>query len=310
MNSRRIFLSISALIVAAVAVASGFRAPAGDSGVCVAGDVRARELAYVAPDLRAHYFDARTMALGLGTAAVASWDSLGDAVAVGGRLWLRSTNEQSPRFYQLVSNPYFLSNHFTYIAPGGAPVRAVDLRTHTLTAAWERVLTGSDSGVMVGGYVRFASLHTIAIARAPLRAIPVTAHAPRYYVRPMETRHDVWAYVVGIGAGPDAGPAILGRALNRNDAEPGIVHALILSAEPADKTAPPTPATVVSLGRALAHSIVEHGRLQVYSLRTLRDCLGDAPRALPLTEIPAQQAARPARTGEALLVSRARLQDQ
>lgn len=307
MNSPSVFLSITVLVVAALALASGFRVPSGDSGVCVAGDVRARELAYVAPDLRAHYFDARTMALGLGTAAVGSWESLGDAIAVGGRLWLRSTNEQSPRFYQLVSNPYFLSNHFTYIAPGYAPARAVDLRTHTLTAAWEKVLAGSDSGVMVGGYLRFASLHTIAIARAPLRAMPVTAHVPRYYVRPMETRHNVWAYVVGIGAAPDAGPALLARALNRDDAEPGIVHVLILNAEPGDKTAPPAPAMVTSLGRALAHSIVEQGRLQIYSLQSLRDCVTDKPRVAPSLDIPAQQAAR---ASGALLLSRARLQDQ
>lgn len=290
MVHRRIVV-VSALTACAVSaltvVLLGFDAPPVAADACLVGDIRARELAYVAPELRTRHFDARDIALGVGTAAVGDWASLGDAVSVGGQLWVRSTNVQSPRFYRPIHNPYFLSNHFVYVPRDRAPATEMAIGAQSLAALSERLPRANGGGVLFGGYVRFASLHSIALARAPIRGAAIAQHVPRYYVQPMETLHDAWAFVVGIGA--DTADGTWARAVTAGTG--GYVHALVVADAPVDFSAPPRPADVIGVGQVVATSLIDRGQLRVYPLKRLRDCTSApaSPSPAPLLLTDARQ---------------------
>lgn len=246
-------------------------------GLCVAGDIRARQMAYVAPGLSQRYLDARTMRYGIGTGAIGTWDSLGDALAVGGRLWLRSTNPQSPRFYDVVANPFFLTNSFTYVAAGAQPRETRALNPTTFAEAWRQLAERYADGVFVAGYVRFTQLQTIALSRPPLRALPVATHSQMYYTRPMETAENVWTYVVGVSGNSRRAEArrMLARVLptepNAAPSPVGYGHALVLQHAPRGD-AMPVAEDVVNLGRIVGTSTIAEGKLDVYLLDRLRDC--------------------------------------
>lgn len=244
------------------------------TAVCVVGDVRARQMAYVSPGLSQRYLDARSMRYGIGTAAIGTWDSLGDAIAIGGRLWLRSTNAQSPRFFDIVTNPFFLTNNFTYVAATAPAPAQRTFGAIPFTQLWRELAADYNSGVLVAGYVQFKRLDTIALTRPPFKALPVTTHPQVYYTRPMETTENVWAYIVGVSG--DGTRVERDRLLSRVLPEArtnvrGYAHVLVLRGTPSDNSVP-TVEDVVSLGRVVDSSEVIQATLALHRLNRVRDC--------------------------------------
>lgn len=258
-------LSVAALAVAAMSAGGFAPPPPNPPATCLIGEAEARRGAYVPHALAARDYDARAIAVGLGSAAIGNWGNLGDALAVGGNLWLRSTLRDSPHYYTALHNRYFRTQYFLYAPAGAQPSAELTLHGGDLAAvARGRAVR---NGVLFAGYVRFARLETIAIARPPTRAYAVAAHVPSYYTEPLERHTDVWAYVVGVIA-----PAPALRARVTVDAGDLNAHALILRHAP-DLGAAPRADDAVALGRVVvANSPIALGALAFYSLRDLRAC--------------------------------------
>ena len=169
---------------------------------CVAGDLTARAQARVPDNIREKYLDAGNMLFGLGSAAIGGWEGLGDALAVGGLVWVRTTRADSAKYFDTVSNRYFQSNGFAYIPPDREHESNLRLEPATpFSRVWETLANKHPEGVMFSGYVRLAPLRLIAITRPAIDGRAVLKNVPSYYTRPMETAQEGWAYVVGIAVG-------------------------------------------------------------------------------------------------------------
>lgn len=247
---------------------------AGPATTCIVGDTAARAQGYVPVELAQAHLDAQRMQFGLGTAAIGDWESLGDAIATDGRLWLRSTRPDSPRYFAPVSNRYFQASSFVYVPPGVAPETTLSLEAGSVAALWARLGELHPRGVMVAGYVRFSSLRLIAIARAPIKAVPIAGNAQHYYTHPMQTAHDAWAYVVGIAARATGRRSpLLARALPPDAAKrDGYLHALLLATQPTDDEVSLLPASVRQVGEVVKDSAIAGGHLSLYPLERPAAC--------------------------------------
>lgn len=248
---------------------------------CVAGDMTVRAQARISESLKEIYFDAQKMQFGLGSAAVGGWEGLGDAVAAGGRAWVRTTNARSPKYFETVSNRYFQSNGFVYIPPGVAGESNWRVPPSTsLAQLWELLAKKNPEGVMFAGYVRLSPLRLIAIARPAIDGRSVLKNAPSYYTRPMESVPEAWAYVVGIAATsasatrPDRAwlASLLAANPNRASQGTGLVHALRLNSAPENLQSPPTPENVNAVGQLVADSAIAEGELRLYPVTRAGDC--------------------------------------
>ena len=256
---------------------SGFRF-APDNPICVIGDARARSEAFVPVALASRYFDARTLDIGLGLAAIGDWHGLGDALVVGGRAYVRTTAPTSPQYYQTLNNPFFLSNFMLRVPAGATPTKRMALaKTQSLGAIFDTLAKDMPRGSVVAGYAQAQELETIALARAPIRAVPVSTHAQHYYTEPLEHRRDVWIYLAALTPGA---PAFWQRSARpyytrAYGDDRSFAQALVLHGGPRDLRAPPQPDEVAALGRPLARSVIARAELAVFSLAGVRAC--DAP---------------------------------
>lgn len=258
---------------------SGFRF-APDNPVCVIGDARARNEAFVPAALASRYFDARALDVGFGLAAIGDWQGLGDALVVGGRAYVRTTAPTSPQYYQTVNNPFFLSNFMLRVPAGAAPTQRMSVATtQSLAAIFDALAKDIPRGSIVAGYAQAQNLETIALARAPVRALPVSTHAQHYYTEPLERRQNVWIYLAALTPGA---PAFWQRSAQPHytsayGTERSFAQALVLHQAPRDWRAPPQPDEVASLGRPLARSIIARAELAIFSLAGVRACEASAP---------------------------------
>lgn len=266
------FLGIAAVV--AIGSVSGFRV-APEKSACLIGDARARNEAVVPAALASRYFDARTLSVGFGLAAIGDWHGLGDALVIGGRAYVRSTAPASPQYYRTVDNPFFLSNFLLGIPAGMAPTQRVSIGARqSLAAIFAKLAQDRPRGSIIAGYARAQDLATIALARAPIRALPVSTHAQHYYTEPLERRREVWIYLAALTPGA---PAFWQRGARPHYAraygdDASFAQALILHDAPRDLGAPPRPEEVVALGRPLARSIIERAEFAVFPLAGVRDC--------------------------------------
>ncbi|BAV32360.1 hypothetical protein SCL_0035 [Sulfuricaulis limicola] len=255
---------------------------------CVAGDLTARAQARVPDSLKEIYLDAEAMRFGLGSAAIGGWEGLGDAVAVGGLAWVRTTRTDSPKYFATVSNRYFQSSGFAYVSPDREPMASFRLQQPaTLAQLWESLARQYPEGVMFSGYVRVAPLRLIAIARPAIDGRAVLKNAAYYYTRPMESAPEAWTYVVGIAAAKST-TSRLGRAwltsllAARPEAAAngaGLAHALWLKSAPADIRSPPVRENVNAVGQLVVdQTTLMNGELKLYPVTRAGGC-GDAARA-------------------------------
>lgn len=255
---------------------------------CVAGDLTERAQARVPDKLRDIYLDAHNMRFGFGSAAIGGWEGLGDAIAVDGLAWVRTTHARSPKYFATVSNRYFQSNGFAYVSHDREPVSNFRLeQPATLTQLWDSLARQSPEGVMFSGYVRVAPLRLIAIARPAIDGRAVLKNAAHYYTRPMESAPEAWAYVVGIAAARSStsrtGRAWLASLLaSRPDASgngAGLAHALWLKSAPADVRSPPAREHVNAVGQLVTdQTTLMEGELKLYPVTRAGGC-GNAARA-------------------------------
>jgi hypothetical protein len=255
---------------------------------CVAGDLTARAQARVPDKLREIYLDAHNMRFGLGSAAIGGWEGLGDAIAVGGLAWVRTTHARSPKYFATVSNRYFQSNGFAYISHDREPVASFRLeQPTTLTQLWESLARQYPEGVMFSGYARVAPLRLIAIARPAIDGRAVLKNAAYYYTRPMESAQEAWVYVVGIGTAKST-VSRMGRAWLSSLLTPrpdtagtgaGLAHALWLKSAPVDVQAPPARENVNAVGQLVAdQTTLMEGELKLYPVTRAGGC-GNTARA-------------------------------
>lgn len=248
---------------------------------CVIGDMSARAQAQVPGALKEIYFDAQNIRVGLGSAAVGGWEGLGDAVAVDGNVWIRTTNTRSPKYYATVSNRYFQSNGFIFVPPGfesdqpwrvSSPISLAQLR--------DALAKKNPAGVIFAGYARLVPLRLIAIARPAIDGQPVSKNATYYYTRPMQSAPEAWAYVVGVAAAnaslKRADHAWLSSMLIappfRQDAGVGLMYGLWLKSAPDDLRTLPQQDNVLAVGQLMAETVMVEGELALYPVTRAGAC--------------------------------------
>lgn len=248
---------------------------------CVIGDMAARAQARVPDTLKEIYFDAQKMNFGLGSAAIGGWEGLGDAVAVGGTVWVRTTNTRSPKYYETVSNRYFQSNGFVYIAHRRTSEESWRVPPSLpLTQLWGVLAQRYPDGVMFAGYLRLSPLRLIAISRAAIDGQPVIKTAPYYYTRAMESAPEAWAYVVGVAAAnastarPDRAwlSSMLVAQNNHGGSGVGLAYGLWLKSAPGKFQSPPGRENVQAVGQLVADATVAEGELALYPVTRVGDC--------------------------------------
>ena len=248
---------------------------------CVAGDLTARAQAWLPDSVKEIYLDAGNMQFGLGSAAIGGWEGLGDAVAVGGVVWVRTTRTDSTKYFATVSNRYFQSNGFAYIPPDREPETSLRLEpTMPVSQIWETLANKYPEGVMFSGYMRLAPLRLIAIARPAIDGRTVLKNAPSYYTRPMESAQEAWVYVVGIAAAKSTASrtdrvwlsSLLSSRPDRANHGAGLAHALWLKSAP-DTQLPPARENVNTVGQLVAdETIVVEGELKLYPVTRAGSC--------------------------------------
>jgi hypothetical protein len=247
-------------------------------GACVVGDVRARLAARIPEELRTALLDARRMQVGVGAAAIESWEGLGDALVVAGRAFVRTTRRATARAHALESGRFFQTSNLVYV-PLGTQARAtwpVEAGT-TLDTLWRRLAARYPDGVLVAGNLHWQQLRHYAIARPAIDGLAILDHATHYYTQPMENSADTWAYLVGVAAPARAKPSadtLHARLLARR-ADGGLdlpVHVLILKNAPADPARAPKIEEAVRVGRAAGRSLLGGGTLALYPLQHLGAC--------------------------------------
>lgn len=255
---------------------------------CVIGDLSARAQARVPDSLKEIYFDAHSMQVGLGSAAVGGWEGLGDAVAVDGSVWIRNTNNRSPKYYAAVSNRYFQSNGFVFVPPGIGSEQRWHVSSPTSLAQLQESLAKQDpGGVIFAGYVRLAPLRLIAISRPAIDGRALSKNAPYYYTRPMQSAPAAWAYLVGVAAAKAslkrADHSWLSSMLiatpSHQETGVGLVYGLWLNAAPVDLLSPPRRDNVQAVGQLIAESELVEGELTLYPVTRAGAC--DAVAHMP-----------------------------
>jgi len=249
---------------------------------CVAGDMLARAQSRVPDELKDIYLDAQQMQFGLGSAAIGGWDSLGDALVVGGQAWLRTTHADSPKYFATVANRYFQSNGFLYLPPARASDSFRRFENSTpFQELWDSLVGKYPEGVMYSGYLRLAPLRLIAMARPAIDRLPLRQNAPRYFTRPMESAPEAWAYVAGLAISRTSverrDRAWLSSMLTTRDGNnhpgTGLTHVLWLHSAPADFRAPPAHANVKAVGRLVVETTnVIEGEIELYPLTRAGKC--------------------------------------
>lgn len=245
---------------------------------CVIGDARARWNGFVPTELRQATFDAQEMELGLGAAALDGWRGLGDALAVGGRVWLRPTDRDASDFYRLATGRFFQSSAFTYV-PKGQLRRASWRPTPGATVADNSARLARDfpDGVVAAGFMQFRELHTIAIAAPAANGQPILRVPAQYYTQPMETAYDTWAYVITL-TGPAVGRRFWDQRLRDRLFAPAAAgksmqaHALRIRGGPGRLHTPPRRQQVVSVGEVVDSSIITDGELALFPIARVAAC--------------------------------------
>lgn len=248
------------------------------AGLCVVGDVRAREAAALPDRLRSAWLDAEQMQVGLGSVALDGWESLGDGVVAGGRAWARSTRRNSNDYYRLLRGSHFQSSHFVYVPRGMAEAGRVRVVAgDNMRKLASALLATHGDGVLAAGYLQFRELRTIAIAEPPIAGVSVRQHAARYYRRPMEQAREHWAYVVLVALPAGSASAGIGARIVAVRSQLALLaHAVTLREAPPDKSAAPPAQLALSVGEVIWDSLLNEGELALYPVRRIVAC--DTPR--------------------------------
>jgi hypothetical protein len=213
------------------------------------------------------------MRVGLGSAAVDGWDSLGEALVADGELYLRSTR-RGRDYYRTLRARYFQSNAFVYVPRDVAPGATRRVAPGTRLGELLRELAGQHpGGVLVAGHVRAAELEMIAIARPAIAGRPILAHTAEYYTRPLVAARDTWVYVVAAALRADHPAAARLLPPPAAGTRDGFALALRLTTAPPAPDAAPAAESVVAVGQLVASTVLAEGTLELYPITRLEDCM-------------------------------------
>ena len=275
-----------AILVAAFVV----RHPQPPPGLCVLGDAEARLAARIPPELASAYVDSARFTLGFGGGAIGSWSGLGEALAVGGRVYVRSTDYPTPQYYRVLQARRFQTNAFAYVPRATRARETLALhRAERFSETWRELGNRYPDGALIAGFVRFRTLHSIAISRPATGGVPVLQHPAHYYTEPMASADNVWTYVVGLVARaqlpPRADEPLFRRLIaHRRDGQlDSYALALQLAAAPADR-ARVTDLQAIGLGRITGDSVIEQGEVSVYPADRLAACRDALTTQSPVAE--------------------------
>lgn len=259
-------------------------------GPCVIGDRRAYLAGRIPPGLWHADVDAAPMAVGFGKAAVDDWRHLGDAVAAGGRLYLRSAAIDTAPQRRLIRSRRFRTSSFAFLPAATAwPDRVTPAAGANLDRLLQQLTGRYPRGVLAAGYLRFRALQLWSVSRPAIDGLPVAEHVTDYYTEPLRTATDAWAYVVGIAAHqplppPQHDDPLYQRLLapHADSPEISLTYALLLAAPPADPDRPPDPLAVLDVGQVTRNSVIAGGVLQLYPFTRLASC--DPPRVADIDD--------------------------
>lgn len=245
--------------------------------LCSVGDVRAWQAAVVPPALANTRVDAGRFPLGVGVAAAGDWESLGEAVAVHGRVFIRNSDRRAPDYYKLRQARQFYTSAFVYLPVEQPPRARIRLRPgQTFAALWQELGASHPQGALIAGYVRFQNLGTLAISRPAIRGQPLATHSVQYYTEPLETREQIWTYLVGLVASPSSGaedPGLARALARRADGRPDLhARVLVLATPPPHVRAPLEPEQVITVGRVAGASRVGEGELAIWPAPRVGPC--------------------------------------
>jgi hypothetical protein len=250
-------------------------------GLCVLGDAGARLAARIPPELASAYVDSTRLMLGFGSGALGSWQGLGEALAVGGQVYVRSTDYPTPQYYQLLQARRFQTNAFAYVPRGARARESLALRRGgRFRATWQELGRHYPDGALIAGFVQFRTLRTIAISRPATHGLPVLQNPAYYYTEPMESADHVWTYVVGLVARDQLPPPRSDDPLFLRLIARGIdgrldTYALALRlAAPPDDASRTQDLRAISLGRITGDSVIEQGEVSVFPADRLAACNG------------------------------------
>jgi len=288
-NSRRYDVLTVVTFAIAVAVLVALRQqPPPD--LCVLGDAGARLAARIPPELANAYVDSTRIALGFGSGAIGSWQGLGEALAVDGQIYVRSTDYPTPQYYRLLQARRFQTNAFAYVPRGTrARERLILHRGVRFSENWRELGTHYPDGALVAGFVQFRTLRTIAISRPATHGLPVLQNPAYYYTEPMESADNAWTYVVGLVARgqlppPRSDDPLFLRLIGRRSDGRLDTYALALQlAAPPDDPARTKDLQPISLGRITGDSVIQQGEVSVFPADRLAVCKGaisTQPRAV------------------------------
>jgi hypothetical protein len=247
--------------------------------ICVVGDAGARLAARIPPQLANVYVDSTRLALGIGSGAIGSWRGLGEAMAVNGQVFVRSTDVSTPQYYRLLQARRFQTNAFAYVPHGTRARERVALpRGGRFSTAWQELGNHYPDGALIAGFVQFRTLHTIAISRAATHGLPVLQNPARYYTEPMESSDSAWAYVIGLVARdrllpPRSDDPLISRLFARRTDGRLDTYALALqlAAAPEDLSRAQN-LRPISLGRITGDSVIEQGEVSVFPADHVAAC--------------------------------------
>lgn len=248
---------------------------------CMLGDFAARSQGKIPETLKDIYFDAEKIQFGFGTAAIGEWQGLGDSVVIDGRAWVRNTNMQSPKYYNVVSNRYFQSNALVYLPHGYAFESSWQpSQVTSLSQLWETLVKRYPNGTVFAGYLRLTPLRLMAIARPAIDNRPILKNAAYYYTYPLQSSAETWTYVVGVTSGSVTTDRIDRRWLadiletgsTRVGRHQGLMYALVLKSAPLDPQAPLQRAEIIGVGQLVADSAIAAGELKLYPISRVGNC--------------------------------------
>jgi len=247
--------------------------------LCVLGDAEARLAARIPPELAHAYVDSARFTLGFGSGAIGSWTGLGEALAFGGQVYVRSTDYPTAQYYRLLQARRFQTNAFVYVPRGTRARENLALRHAAhFGDVWRELGNHYPDGALIAGYVQFRMLRSIAISRPATNGLPVLQHPAHYYTEPMASAGNAWTYVVGLVARgqlppPRTDEPLFRRliALRRDGHLDTYALALQLATapDPGSHTGYLQP---IGLGRITDDSVIEQGDMAVFPADRLAAC--------------------------------------
>ena len=168
-----------------------------------------------------HWVEASEVHAGFGLGSPDGISNMGEMVTLQGKAYCQTTEP-----FQLSEGGRFVST-FAFLLPAGAESSYRVRITAPLSCeeAYQAILSHAGNCAWCG-WVRFATLHGISLAKSPIHNEEVYAHKEKYFFRPPKKLSNCEAFLIGVG-----GNGQLDAVLYRNPEDVVTVHSHVLLPE-------------------------------------------------------------------------------